>query len=440
MDATVLAFACLLALGTGVAFGLAPALEGTGVDAVETLKDGGHGLSEGRRTRRMRSLLVILEVALALILLTAAGLLVRSFFQLRQVDEGFQVRGNYMTNIVLNPRKYPTDAARTAFVDQAIAEMQKASGITAVAFTNHTLPTMGMGRTFFTIAGRPIVPIELPPAFYYAVTPDYFRIFGIPLVRGRLFTAADVAGQPRVVLINRKLAELHFPDSDPIGQKISVGSNPEVWREIIGIVADTHQNGPAQPVRSQIYEPFAQNPSTTTSVVINTTLPTASVIAATATAVHAVDPDIPLPTLYPLDVGMPRALVPMRFATLLFSIFGATALFLAAIGVYGVMSYSVSQRTGEIGLRMALGAQRRDVLWMIFRHGGRMVGAGLLLGLAGSLAVTHLLGILLFEVSPYDPLTLVANMLLLSIVAFVACWLPARRATKVEPMVALHCE
>lgn len=440
MNARLLAFTCALALGTGLGFGVAPALEATGVDAVETLKDGGHGVTESRRRRRLRGLLVALEVALALILLTGAGLLARSFVRLQQVDPGFRTRDNYMSNIALIAQKYPTEASRAAFVDEAVARFAAIPGISGVAFTNHTLPTMGMPRSFFNLEGRALEPMQLPPAFYYAVTPGYFDVMGIPLVRGRGFTAQDGAGAPRVALINEEMVRLHFPDTDPVGQHLSVGGGPDVWREIVGVVGDVLQGGAGQPKRAQIYEPFAQSPGASTSFVIQSTLPPNELSYAVSKAVHAIDPDIPLTLVYPLTGASSTNLAAARFTLFLFSVFAVLALFLAAIGVYGVMTYAVSQRTGEIGIRMALGAQRRDVLRLILHQGARMVGAGLLAGLAGSLAITHLMEWMLFEVRPYDPLTLAAIMVLLSAVALLACWLPARRATKVDPLVALRCE
>ena len=438
MDGRVLAFACILALGTGLGFGLIPALEATRREAVETLKDGGYGLSDGRRRQRLRSGLVALEIALALILLTGAGLLGRSFIRLQQVDPGFQSNGVFMTNIALIAQKYPSDPLRAAFVDQAVARLAALPGIQAAAFTNHTLPTMGMPRTFFTISGRAPEPMELPPGFYYVVTPGYFDVLGIPLVRGRRLTAQDTMGAPRVVLINAEMARLHFPDTDPIGQHLSVGNGPEVWREIVGIVGDVLQGGPGQPKRAQIYESFTQAPAASTSVVVRTTLPANELSYAASKAIHAIDPDIPLPLMYPTVGALNRGLAAVQFSLFLFSVFAVTALFLAAIGVYGVMTYAVSQRTGEIGVRMALGAQPRDVLRLILRQGARMVGFGLIAGLAGSLAIMHFLADMLYDVSPSDPLTLAVIVVVLSAVAFLACWLPARRATKVEPLVALR--
>ncbi len=440
MNGRMLVFTCALAGLTGLGFGLAPALEATGVDAVETLKDGGHGITESRRRRRLRSVLVALEVALALVLLTGAGLLARSFVRLQHVDPGFRSDHGYISNIALIAQKYPTEASRAAFVDEAISRLAAVQGIQAVAFTNHTLPTIGTNRSFFNIQGRVLEPMQLPPAFHYAVTPRYFDLMGIPVVRGRSFTPRDIAGAPLVVLINEEMARLHFPDTDPIGQHLSLGGGPDVWREIVGVVGDVLQGGAGQPKRSQIYEPYAQGASASTLVIIRTTLQLNELIYATTKTIHAIDPDIPLTTLYPVSGAINANLAATRFSMFLFGVFAVTALLLAAIGVYGVMTYAVSQRSGEIGIRMALGAQRRDVMRLILHQGARMVAAGLIAGLAGALAMSHLLTSMLYEVSPTDPLTLAVIVVLLSAVAFLACWLPARRATRVDPLVALRCE
>ena len=439
MDGRVLAFTCLLAGITGLGFGLAPALEATRVDAVETLKDGGHGATDGRRRLRLRSVLVVLEVALALILLTGAGLLARSFLRLQRVDPGYQPQGVYMSNIALIPQKYAGDPQRVAFVDQACARLAQLTGIQGVAFTNHSLPLMGNGRYPFTIAGHPAEPAQ-PAAYYYAVTPDYLRVMGIPVRRGRGITPQDSAGAPRVALINEELARVFFPDSDPLGQHISLGNGPEAWREIVGVVGDVKQNGLGQPTRPQILEPFAQSPSASTSFVVRTTLVPPDLLVDIRDALHTIDPEIPLDGMYPLTAALDRSVAAPRFALFLFGVFAGSALLLAAVGIYGVISYSVTQRTGEIGIRMALGAQRRDVLRLILRQGARMIGAGLLAGLIGALALSQLLAWMLFEVSPHDPLTLAIIVGLLATVAFAACWLPARRATQVDPLVALRCE
>lgn len=231
---------------------------------------------------------------------------------------------------------------------------------------------------------------------------------------------------------------MYFPDSDPIGQRISIGKGPEVWREIVGIVGNVLQGGPA--VRAQIYDPFAQSPSASTSFVVRTSLAATDLTAVVRTAIHTVDKDIPLADMYLLGSTLSRIVESTRFAMFLFGVFAGTALFLAAIGVYGVMTYAVTQRTGKIGIRMALGAQQRDVVGLVLRQGGRRVGAGLLAGLVGAFAISRLLEWMLFEVSPRHPLTLAVIVALLSVAAFFACWLPARRATKMDLLVALRCE
>jgi putative ABC transport system permease protein len=305
----------------------------------------------------------------------------------------------------------------------------------------HSMPLVGDYVLGFNIEGRPaIAPSDLPNTNYYAVTPEYFRAMGIRLVRGRVFTAQDDAKAPRVAIINETLARQHFPNEDPIGKRINITNGPDAWREIIGIVGDIKQYGVDKPTSNQSYEPFAQVPFSSLNVVIRTSGPSTALLGAIRPTVYAVDKDQPIGTIRPLEEIMADSIARQRFAMTLLTVFSLVALVIAAVGIYGVMAYSVVQRTGEFGIRMALGAQQRDVLRLVLVQGGKLVGLGLVIGLAATLAASRAMGSMLFNTSAQDPLTLAAITLLLGAVALVACLLPASRATKVNPIEALRAE
>ncbi|MEO5959974.1 MAG: ABC transporter permease, partial [Opitutaceae bacterium] len=448
LDGRALSFACAIALLTGIGFGLVPAFQATRLNLIETLKDGGRSASAGGSRRRVRSALVVVEVALALILLVGAGLLIRSFTRLLEVKPGFQPRGAFAVSLSLPGRKYGTGPQQVASVDDAVARLAAIPGVQSVGAAQVVPFSGGDYNLIFRIVGRPPVPVgTLQGTLYYTVTPDYFKAMGIPLLRGRAFTAADGAGAPRVALINEAMAKKYFPGEDPIGQRINV-TNADA--EIVGIVADVKQSELSDDARVQAYEPFAQAPLNFMTFVVRLAAPkpgqgrtgvsAAAVPAAIRAAVYAIDKDQPIASVQPLSSLIATSVARPRFAMILFAVFSAVALLLAAIGIYGVMAYSVTQRTNEIGIRMALGAQRADVLRLIFAQGSRLIVLGLVCGLVGALALTRYLSSLLFNVSATDPLTFTAIAALLAGVATLACLLPASRAMKVDPMVALRAE
>jgi len=440
LDGRALAFSGALALLTGIGFGLVPAFEATRLNLNETLKDGGRGSSEGGH-HRMRSALVITEVAIALVLLIGSGLLIRSFSRLQDVDPGFQAENALSADLSLPAKKYGTGPQQNAFVEQALVQLAALPGVQSAGAT-HVLPLSGSDYVLgFSVADRPAVePSAQPSTNYYAVTPDYFKAMGIPLRRGRLFTPQDVAGAPRVALINEAMAKKFFPDQDPIGQRINVTNGPETWREIVGIVGDVKQYGLDRDTTVQTYEPFAQSSFDSVTFVVRTAGPAPGLAADLRTTITAVDRDQPVASIRPLTAILASSVSRQRFAMFLFAVFSGVALLLAAIGIYGVMAYSVTQRTSEIGIRMALGAQRGDVLRLIFFQGGRLILFGLTAGLAGASLLTRFLASMLFGISAYDPLTFGAIALLIAAVASVACLIPARRATKVDPLTALRGE
>lgn len=440
LDTGVLVFSLALSVITGLVFGIAPAWLAARADVNEALKQGSRGSTEGGARGRLRSALVVIEVTFALMLLGGAGLLARSFMQLAHVDPGFAPENATILRLSLPEKKYALPEQQTAFADALLERMKTLPGVQAAGLTQ-SMPLVGDYVLGFNIEGRPaIAPSDLPNTNYYAVTPEYFRAMGIRLVRGRIFTVRDDAKAPRVAIINETLARQHFPNEDPIGKRINITNGPDTWREIIGIVGDIKQYGVDKATSNQSYEPFAQVPFSSLNVVIRTSGPPAALLGAIRPTVYAVDKDQPIGTIRPLEEIMADSIARQRFAMTLLTVFSLVALVIAAVGIYGVMAYSVVQRTGEFGIRMALGAQQRDVLRLVLTQGGKLVGLGLIIGLAATLAASRAMGSMLFNTSAQDPLTLGTITLLLGAVALVACLLPASRATKVNPIEALRSE
>ncbi|MFL6594806.1 MAG: ABC transporter permease [Chthoniobacterales bacterium] len=444
LDGTVVAFSLGLSLLTGVIFGAAPSWLAAHADVNEALKQGARGSTEGGVRGRFRSALVILEVAFALVLLGGAGLLARSFMALTHVDPGFVPENATVLRLALPEKKYPKPEQQTAFVDSLLQRLNALPGVQAVG-VSQVLPLIGDYSMAFEIEGRPELPeSDWPSTTYYAITPDYFRAMGIRLMRGRAFTAQDDKQAPHVAIINETLARQFFPNEDPIGKRINIPNDapgsPKKWREIVGIVADVKQAGVDKETTSQSYEPFAQSPFNAVNVVVRTAGSPAAMLSALRPAVYAVDKDQPIGSIRPLEEIMAEKIAQQRFAMLLLTVFSAVALVIAAVGIYGVMAYSVVQRTGEIGIRMALGAQTRDVLRLVLSQAGKLIGLGLAVGLLTTFAASRAMESILFRTSAYDPLTLTLITFILAAVALVACFLPAHRATKVDPIIALRVE
>lgn len=438
LDGTVLVFALVLSALTGVVFGVAPALLAAHTDVQEGLKQGARGSTDARG--RLRGALVVIEVAFALVLLGAAGLLARSFMQLTHVDPGFAPENATAMRLALPEKKYEKPEQQLAFSNAVLARLRALPGVEAVGLT-HSLPLLSDWVLGFKIAGRPEVPPgDMPSTNYYSVTPDYFRAMGIRLVRGRVFNEHDDARAPRVAIINETLARQFFPNEDPLGKQILITQGPDVWRQIVGIVADIKQYGVDKETTGQSYEPFAQAPFHSLNFVLRTKGSSASLAGALRPAVYAVDKDQPIGTIQPLEEILGATIAKQRFAMLLLLVFSSVALIIAAVGIYGVMAYSVVQRTGEFGIRMALGAQRSDVLRLVLSSAGKLVGLGLLLGLGATFVTSRVMGSLLFQTNAHDPLTFGLTTFLLASVALAACFLPARRATRVNPIEALRAE
>lgn len=440
VDARVLAFSLLATVVTGLCFGLLPAWQASRVNLADGVKTS--TASADRKSHRMRSALVVTEVALALLLVTGAGLLGRSFVQLQRVDLGFRPGGVFANRLELPAKKYGSAIQQSALIDQLVERMSRLASVDSVAFTSG-MPIFGSFSTSFkTEQSDPADQQPFKTALHASITPDYFRTLGIPLIGGRTFSARDGSQALPVAIISDRVARLLFPHQNPIGQRIMLKSEPQVWREIIGVVGDVKQWGPTSSTSlGVVYEPFAQNPTMRNLLLaVHASATATDLPVALRSVLRQIDPDIPLASLWRLETGVAASIAKYRMSMLLFLIFAGIALLLTAIGVYGVLAYSVAQRTREIGVRLALGASRKNIFRLIVTHAGKHVGLGLLIGVGAALALSRLLRSLLFHVSPVDPLTFAAVVALLVVVAFLACWLPARRATKVDPMVALRCE
>jgi putative ABC transport system permease protein len=438
----VLAFTAGLSIVTAMLFGLAPAIAASRVRFNETLKDGARG-GGGRTRQLMRSALVVSEVALALVLLAGAGLLMRSFLQLARVDPGFHTN-NRLTVLTLLPRpKYADSARMVDFYDRALTEINAVPGVDGAAIAS-IVPISG-GDEIYSIEfeGRPPAPPGSgTSSIYYLVSPEYFVTMGIPVLKGRSFTNDDRDGTPRVCVINDAFARMHFGDDDPIGKRIRIGRNGSIVREIVGVVASVKHYGLADKEAAQVYEPFRQMPTTAMTFIVKTNGDPDSFVAAVRDRIRNVDPDQPIAQTSSLQKVLDSSGALQRVQTTLMGALGAIALVLAAVGLYGVMAYAVSQRTQEIGVRMALGAGRGRVLGMVLRHALVLTAAGLAIGLTGAIVLGRVLAKelepMLFQIKPVDVATLAGVSITLALVAVAAALIPARRATRVNPIEALR--
>jgi predicted permease len=441
IDGRALGFTAIVSLLTSVLFGLAPAVQAASPNLSESLKEGGRSGIEGRGRNRTRSLLVIAEIALSLALLINAGLVIKSFIRLLQVDPGFESEGLLTMQLSLPNAKYPERSSQAAFFQQLTEKITALPGV-ASAGAASTLPFRIDEVQEFIIGGRPpITPGKEPSANYYAVSDDYFRAMEIPLLKGRAFTERDTKDAPRVAIISESLARRHFPDEDPIGKRMDISKGGfGTWREIVGVVGDVKHYGLDSQTTVQIYEPYLQVTYPSMNLTVRTTGDPREIAAAIRSQVAAMDKDQPVANIRTMDRIVSDSVGRQRFAALLLALFAGVALILAAVGIYGVMSYYVEQRTHEIGIRMALGAERRDLLKLVVGKGMLLALIGVMIGLAAAFALTRLMSNLLFDVSATDKVTFAATAVLLTSVALLACWIPARRATKVDPIVALRSE
>jgi len=445
VDARVAGFTLLVSMVTGVLFGLAPALQVSRPALTDALKESGR-TTGGLRKSRLRSALVVSEVALSLVLLVGAGLLIRSFTKLHQVDPGFNVDRVLTLGVSLLPNKYPEDEQVALFYSQILERFATVPGVISVAGTTE-LPFSGNNTSdYFTIEGRPPIAKESEPLTdYRVVTPRYFQSMGIPLLAGRDFSETDTKRSPNVVVINDEFVRRHFGTENPLGHRLKLQGQERDPFLIVGVVGNVRHFGLDEQPDAEAYVPFLQDPlgknyARSLTFVARTKSDPAAVAASLRDTLTSMDKSLPVYAVKPMTEYLRDSLSRRRFSMVLLTTFSSVALVLAALGIYGVISYGVMQRTHEMGIRMALGAPRSHVLKLVVRQAMIVALVGVGIGLLASWALTRLIKSLLFDVSVTDPLTFAVIAAAMILIALLACLIPARRATKVDPLIALRYE
>ncbi|MBL8167584.1 MAG: ABC transporter permease [Acidobacteria bacterium] len=438
LNGPVLVFTAVVSVLTGLIFGLAPAWQRAGLNPNAVLKAGARtAIGSGHR---LRNGLVIAEVALAMLLLVGAGLMLKSFARLQQVAPGFDAQGGLTMEINLPQQKFAQPEQRAAQLEQVLTRLRAIPGVQFAGAT-HRLPLRGNSGTSFEIEGHPVAAGQpRARAIYRSISPEYFRAMGTPLLAGRAFTEEEGWRKPTAVIINQTLARRYWPNESPLGKRIKDGAPNSDWAEIVGVAADTKEDELTAEVRDALYLPYVASAAPAMTLVLRTGVEPLSLVTAAREEVRRVDAELAVSGINTLSGLLAEATAQPRFNATLLMLFALLALTLAAVGIYGVIAYAVAQRTQEIGLRMALGAQAYDVLRLILAQGLKLTLCGIGSGLLAAWGLTHWLKALLFGVSATDPLIFVGVALLLAFVALLACWIPARRATKVAPIVALHYE
>ncbi len=443
IDGRVLAFTAGLAILTAIVFGLVPALQASRLDLNEALKEGGRTDTAGGRAKIVRNAFVVLEIALAIVLLVGAGLLIRSFANLKRVDPGFRTDRLLTAQLRLPRTKYPEGPQVAAFYQQLLDRLRALPDAEGASATSGILLPKLANSGSFSIEGKPQEPqeqrLELP---FDAVVPDYFKMMGIELLRGRAFNEHDVTNSLPVVIINDTMVRRYFQHEDPIGRRLTFGDandNPR-WMTIVGVVKDTKRQGLSSPIRIEAFMPHTQMPARAMELVVRTKNDPQALARSFREAVWAIDRDLPIPKIQTMDDIFAGAIAEQRLNTMLLGMFAGVALLLAAVGIYGVMSYATSQRMHEMGIRVALGASRKDILRLIVGQGMLLALTGVAAGVVASLLLARVMQTLLFGISTTDLVTFVTTPVILIFVALVACYLPARRATRVDPISTLRYE
>jgi putative ABC transport system permease protein len=443
LDWRVLGFTLVVSVLTGIVFGLVPALHSSKTELTESLKEGGRGSSDGARRNRIRGLLVVSELAIAFVLLVGSGLLIQSFWRLYQVSPGFEPQ-NLLTMVVSIPEvKYPTER-QEHFFRELLTRVRSLPGVRSASAVT-PLPLSGdMYRISFETEGRPVAKGDLPSSDFFVIDDNYFKTLGVSILKGREFNERDTEKTTPVIIVNETFARKFFPNEDPVGKRIkpgiSVDDEKPAMREIVGVVSTVRNRNLSSDLRPGYFVPATQIPFNQMTLVVRTTTDPHTVITAVQNEVRAMDQELPVFNVKTMEEYISATVAAPRFNTTLLVIFASVALVLTIVGLYGVMSYSVAQRTNEIGIRMALGAQTRDVLRLIVSQGFKLVLLGLALGMVGAFALMRVLASLLFGVSARDPYTFGAVAMVLASVALLACYIPARRASRVDPLQALHYE
>ena len=445
VDLRLLGFTLVVSMLTGIAFGLWPALHATGGSLNQSLKDAGSKASEGKQRRRSRNVLIVTELALAQVLLIGAGLLIVSYYRASKIDPGFNADHVLSAKIAPSAKKYPDPKSRVTFYSQVIEQLRTLPGVSSVGMVmNLPLSGSSMNRGF-TVEGRPVPkPDENVAMDYQVVNSDYFATLEIPIVRGRGLTEQDNETAPRVIVINEAMAHAFWPNEDPVGKRMAIGesSKDTSWRTIVGVVGSVRHAGLTEEPVPCAFIDYRQDLESWSRMafVMKTSTEPSSLTSTVRSSLVAIDPQQPVYAIEPLEKLIEGSVAPRKFVMSLIGSLAFVALALALVGIYSVISFSVSERTREIGIRMALGAKRGDVLRMILGQGMRVSAVGIAIGLAIALGLTRLLRTLLFEVSATDPVTFVLVAMMMSLIALMACYLPARRATRVDPLVALRDE
>jgi predicted permease len=443
MSGEVLLFTLVISLLTGLFFGIFPAWQGSRVDVHESMKDGGRSGTSSAGKRRVRSFLVVAELSISLVLLIGAGLMLKSFYRVLQTDPGFSSQGVLTAFYSLPNLQYKDDAQRRQFANQLAAKLESIPGVQASGVKN---PLLGGNQTSYGVEGKPLAdPGKRSSTDISRVTPGAMKAMGIALIQGRYFTPSDNENSEPVCIIDATMAQAEWPGQNPVAKRIAVSflnNNPNdpQWMKIVGIVAHTKNYGVDQPSRVETYLPFAQDPSGGGYIVLRTSTNPSSLAQNTRDAILSIDPNIPLSQVRSLADTVDEDVAPRRLSVFLLGAFASLALVLAAVGIYGVMSYMVSQRTQEIGVRIAIGAQSTDILRLILRNGMTLLLIGIAIGMAGAISLSRFLESLLFEVKATDLKIFASVPLVLAAIAFLACYLPARRATRVDPIIALRNE